>query len=328
MRRAVVIGGGTGAPVSIQALLAMGLETSAVVAMADDGGSSGLLRINPGILPPGDIRKCLVAMASDQGSPWVQAFTQRLEYVDGHPLGNLMLATLSELSGSLPAAIELCGELLGARGRVYPSTLANVQLSGVTLTGERLEGQAILTRSSSALVEVSLMPTRPQAYSAALEAIQAADLIVLGPGSLFTSIIPNLLVPDVLAAIGESRAVTVFLCSLADMQGETSGMDVVGHTEALLRHGLRGRLDWVVAHLPEPLPPQWHSIRRVALGENAAERLAALGPELLVAPLADPLRPTWHDPAALVVVLGEVLGEDPGEAQDEAQDQIPGEVLS
>jgi len=328
--KTVVIGGGTGAPVSIRALLSLGAEVSAVVAMADDGGSSGLLREQLGIVPPGDIRKCLVSMASDADSLWVKAFTRRLSYINDHPLGNLMLATLGEISGSLPKAIELCEELLDARGRVYPSTLEAVELYGVTVTGERVEGQACMTASENAMLEVYLNPAAPEAYSQALQAILDADLIVLGPGSLYTSIIPNLLVPGLIDAVRNSSAIRLFLCSLADMQGETRGMSVFEHVDALLRHGMQGSLDIVVAH--DPAAGAWSAgagamvvdsavataaltaalpattpIRRVEIAEGDRELIEALGIELIVRDLVDPLRPTWHDVDVLAGLLHEVL---------------------
>jgi uncharacterized cofD-like protein len=248
--KAVVIGGGTGAPVSIRALLALGVQTSAVVAMADDGGSTGMLREHTGMVPPGDIRKCLVAMAADPMGVWTRAFKQRFSYVNDHTLGNLMLAALYEASGSFPEAIARCGELLGARGMVYPSTLESVKLTGRTRDGRHLSGQANICVSDTALATVSLEPARPPAFEPALVALRDADLIVLGPGSLFTSIIPNLLVPGVLEAIRASAGITVFLCSLADMQGETWGLNAAELVEALLDHGMRGLLDVVVIHEP------------------------------------------------------------------------------
>ncbi|MDR1712606.1 MAG: 2-phospho-L-lactate transferase CofD family protein, partial [Coriobacteriales bacterium] len=142
--RAVVLGGGTGAPASIRALLNAGCATDAVVAMADDGGSSGLLRERCGMVPPGDIRKCLVAMAAEPDTAWTQAFRQRLAWLNDHTLGNLILATLTDVTDSFPQAIALCEQLLGARGHVYPSTLESVQLMGRTLDGRTLSGQAAI----------------------------------------------------------------------------------------------------------------------------------------------------------------------------------------
>jgi uncharacterized cofD-like protein len=325
--RAVVIGGGTGAPVSIRALLGLGVRTSAVVAMADDGGSTGMLREHTGMVPPGDIRKCLVAMAADPAGVWTRAFKQRFSYVNDHTLGNLMLAALYEASGSFPEAIALCGRLLGARGMVYPSTLESVKLIGRTRDGKHLSGQANICVSDTALASVSLEPSRPSAFEPALAALREADLIVLGPGSLFTSIIPNLLVPGITDAIRESRGITVFLCSLADMQGETWGLNAAELVEALLDHGMRGLLDVVVIHQPSEgrrpgsvtarfaavtadmvastrkMHRSTGAVRQVLFDRALARRIEAQGPLLVVRDLVDPIRPTWHD----VPVLSEVL---------------------
>jgi uncharacterized cofD-like protein len=333
--RAVVIGGGTGAPVSIRALLRLGVRTSAVVAMADDGGSTGMLRDHTGMVPPGDIRKCLVAMAQDPADVWVKAFQQRFSYVNDHTLGNLMLTALTEATDSFPEAIALCGRLLKARGMVYPSTLESIKLTGRTRDGRHINGQANICSSTTALASVSLEPSRPKPFEPALEALRSADLIVLGPGSLFTSIIPNLLVPGVLDAIRASRGISVFLCSLADMQGETWGLNSAELVETLLDHGMRGLLDVVVLHQPadqrgpgsvtasfsavDPnsvLPVDDEnlangSVRRVLLTRELSQRIESQGPLPIVRDLVDPLRPTWHDISVLSEVLGGVLDACP-----------------
>ncbi|MCL1890636.1 MAG: YvcK family protein [Coriobacteriia bacterium] len=246
--KAVVIGGGTGAPVSIKILRSLGVKTNAVVAMADDGGSSGMLREHTGRVPPGDVRKCIVSMARDPQSPWAKAFAERFGYINNHTLGNLMLHALEDVTHSFTDAIRLCEELLDAQGHVYPSTLESVVLKGITRDGQRLVGQSMLGKSKTALAQVSLVPAEPRPNQEAIDVLLDADLIVLGPGSLFTSIIPNLLVPGVLEAVRASSACKVFVCSLGDMQGETWGLTASEHVEAVLDHGLRGALDVVIVH--------------------------------------------------------------------------------
>ena len=241
--RAVVIGGGTGAPMSIRTLLALGVNTSAVVAMADDGGSTGILREEAHVTPPGDVRKCLAAFAANPEDPLTKAFKYRFDFARNHTLGNLMLSALENATGSFPEAIKICGQLLGARGHVYPSTLNNVTLCAETRDGRILRGQSVAGKSSTALERVWLeSPELCLPYMEALRAIRQADVVVLGPGSLFTSIIPNLLVPGIVDAIRQSNARTVFVCSLADQQGETWGLSAREHVEALLRHGMEGCL--------------------------------------------------------------------------------------
>lgn len=327
--RAVVIGGGTGAPVSIRTLLSMGVRTSAVVAMADDGGSTGILREEADVTPPGDIRKCIAAMAADPEDPLTRAFKYRFSFARNHTLGNLMLSALEDACGSFPQAIEICERLLRARGHVYPSTLERVYLEAVTRDGRTIEGQAVACHSRTALERVSLRsdgPIRP--YEPALAAIREADLVVLGPGSLFTSIIPNLLVPGVAEAIRESKAATLFVCSLADMQGETWGLTAKEHVEALLAHGMEGALDYVLVHSPEPLRPDnmASGVFNAATGNDAdrspigqmgdlelSGRIRPVrityqdvraiqesgGPLMVVRNLVDPMHPTWHSPTAL-----------------------------
>lgn len=322
--KAVVIGGGTGAPVSIRTLLSLEAEVSAVVAMADDGGSTGILREEAGVLPPGDIRKCLAAMAADDADPLTRAFKYRFSFARNHTLGNLMLSALEDATGSFPEAIAICGKLLGARGRVYPSTLGKVVLCAETCDGVRLGGQARACKSKTALYRAWLESDHPIcAYEPALDAIRQADLIVLGPGSLFTSIIPNLLVPGVIDAIRESKGVTMFVCSLADMQGETWGLSAKEHYEALARHGMDGLVDYMLVHSPEALRParrldrmaaalhrvpeavparseqESPAIRPVRITYEDACAIQQAGPVVLVRNLVDPFRPTWHDPNAL-----------------------------
>ena len=314
--RAVVIGGGTGAPVSIRTLLSMGIETSAVVAMADDGGSTGILRDQAGVTAPGDIRKCITAMASDADDPLTQAFKVRFGFAGNHTLGNLMLSALEVTSGSFPKAIQVCEELLGARGHVYPSTLGRVSLVAKTRDGRTLLGQAVASHSRSALKRVVLESDEPiVGYVPACQALRDADLIVLGPGSLFTSILPNLLVPGIVEAVRDSEATVVFVCSLSDVQGETRGLSVMQHYEALEAHGMSGLVDVVLAQAHEPGRPFSEpddeadgGIRReLAVTPDEARCLEAAGIRVLTADFADHARPTWHDPAKLRHAFAEVL---------------------
>ncbi len=333
---AIVIGGGTGGPVSIRTLLSMELATDAVVAMADDGGSTGILRAEADATAPGDIRKCITAMAADASDPLTQAFKIRFTFAEGHTLGNLMLSALEETAGGFPEAIRICERLLNARGHVYPSTLNRVTLAAVTREGHKLEGQAVACHSRVALQSVSLhAPSGITAYEPALEAIRRADLIVLGPGSLFTSIIPNLLVPGVVDAVRESKGTTVFVCSLADMQGETRGMTAREHYEALCRHGMAGAVDYMLVHAPESVlasdartglydgmigsPARSASssygfsdsgdtrVRPVGITRADIAAIEKRGTRVIARDLVDNTHPTWHDPAKLRRAFLEVL---------------------
>ncbi len=317
--RAVVIGGGTGAPVSIRTLLSLGAETSAVVAMADDGGSTGILRDEVGATAPGDIRKCITAMAGNPHDPLTQAFKLRFSFAENHTLGNLMLSSLEAVSGSFPEAIRICERVLDARGHVYPSTLSRVTLVAKTRDGRSLEGQAVACHSRCALEHVALRSDGDiEPYEAAIRAIEQADLIVLGPGSLFTSIIPNLLVPGIIDAIRKSVGKTLFVCSLADMQGETWGMNAREHYEALVDHGMGGLVDYMLVHKPQHARNVAHEnsygvdggsvrIRPVLASEDDVLAIEAAGTCIIERDLVDNMRPTWHNPRKLQKAFVEVL---------------------
>ena len=334
---AVCIGGGTGVPSSIQALRTLGICPDAVVSVADDGGSSGLLRAHTGHVPPGDLRKCMVALAADPKGPWTKAFKERFEYANDHTLGNLILTALQETTGSLAKSIALCEELLDTCGHTYPASLESVLLMGVTQDGQRLAGQSTLCKSETALSRVALEPADAAANPDAVAAIKQADIIVLGPGSLFTSILPNLLIPGIREAIRESAATTVFVCSLSDVQGETWGLDAAEHVDALLEHGLKERLDYVLAnkqHESEstgnitgyfatigtdtnPMPRIEESLpkpveRPVVINDAIVAKIREYGVKVLVREMNDPQRASWHDPQALAQALASIIVDSLG----------------
>lgn len=298
----------------IHCLLDLGFETSAVVTMADDGGSSGMLRRQLGMLPPGDIRNCLVAMADEKAGLLTQLFQYRFphgEGLAGHALGNLVIAALADITGSFPAAIDAVESYLQARGHVHPSTLADVELHGVDRAGATLSGQATLATNPEPLARVRLEPARPAVHGPALAAIRSADVIVVGPGSLYTSLIPNFLVADVSEAVRESSATRVYVCNVANMRGETGGLDAADHVVALHEHGLAGAIDIVIAHEPQPC----HShlcdddvrVEPVVFDAEIRTRIEALGPRVVTADLADPADPVRHSREALCRVLERVI---------------------
>lgn len=306
--RAVAIGGGTGLPLVLRCLAQAGCDVTAVVTVADDGGSSGALRRELGILPPGDIRNCLVALA-EPGSPLAEAFQYRFtrgEGLAGHALGNLVIAALADSRGGFAEAVTAAGELLGVRGRVLPSTLDDVVLEALDAAGALVTGQANVARSAGPVRHVHARPEHPAAYPPALDAIRDADVVVIGPGSLFTSIIPNLLVDGVPRALRESRALVVYVCNVADQRGETTGMDAADHVEALIEHGLVDALDLVVVHDSDaaPLPADAPAVDG---GAAVRARIEALGVRTLAADLADAAVPLHHDARKLCAVLRRVL---------------------
>ncbi|MDO4841081.1 MAG: YvcK family protein [Phoenicibacter congonensis] len=331
--KACVIGGGTGAPASIKTLRSLGIETSAVVAMADDGGSTGDLRKDANVTPPGDIRKCLCAFATEPDDPFARAFKYRFPVANNHTLGNLMLSALEDSAGSFPEAIQICEKLLHCDGHVYPSTLEHVFLVSETVDGSKILGQAEATHSHAALRRVKLINENkqtPKAFEPACEAIRGADLIVLGPGSLFTSIIPNLLVDGITDAIMNSRGKVVFVCGISDVQGETWGMAPFDHVRALLDHGMESLVDYVLLHsckadsfnkqqngqsanMPAASAEVNNSeslsdvsdaqaqgfIHQLDVSPENVSAIQSCGPVAVIENLMDPNNPSWHDLGAL-----------------------------
>lgn len=235
--RVVALGGGHGLAASLRAIRTYASEVTAVVSVADDGGSSGRLRDELGIPAPGDLRKCLIALG-DPNSIWTQALEHRFDAGDlkGHPLGNLMIAGLTGATGDFTAALDEVGRLVGAAGRVLPATIAPVVLKAEAGSGQ-IEGQVNVAHASH-ISAVSLVPHDAPAPPEAIEAITNADQIVIGPGSLFTSVLAAAIVPDIKAALAASSAQRVYVCNLSEQEPETSGFDVAAHVAALKNHGV------------------------------------------------------------------------------------------
>jgi len=307
--RAVAVGGGTGLPNVLWCLLELGCETTAVVTMADDGGSSGHLRRELGMLPPGDARNCLVAMAEHPDSSLAKVFSYRFphgEGLAGHALGNLIIAALADIEGSFPDALCVAADLLGARGRVLPSTLDDVVLSAEDVDGGRVVGQVNVAESVAPIACVRFVGEEiAEAYPPAVAAIREADLVVVGPGSLFTSVLPNFLVHGIAEALRECRGRVVYVCNVANQRGETSGMDAAEHVEALLRHGLEGVFDLVLVHDSDRFPILG-DVEPVHGGVREAAAIRALGLDVMLADLADPNDPRHHGRSRLLRALGEV----------------------
>lgn len=242
--RIVAIGGGHGLATLLRGLKAYSYNITAVVSVADDGGSSGRLRKSLGILPPGDIRNCLAALSNDEAL-LSQLFQYRFavdeQGLEGHTFGNLFISTLAEITGSFEEAIAESARVLAVHGQVLPSTLHDVRLvADVTLPNAvvevRVEGESKIPEFPGNVRRVWLEPSNPEAYPQAIQAILAADLILIGPGSLYTSILPNLLVPDITAAIRASRGLKIYICNVATQPGETDGYNSGDHIRALEEH--------------------------------------------------------------------------------------------
>jgi len=252
--RVVAIGGGTGLSTLLKGLKQYVLspaevpclepdsavirDLSAVVTVSDDGGSSGRLRKELNMLPPGDIRNCIVALSEDEAL-LSKLFRHRFEKgsgLEGHSFGNLFLAALTSLTSDFSEAVRLSSEILLTRGHIYPATTSNVELEALMEDGTRVRGETKITASKGRIRELFLIPPDVGPMPQTLEAIATADLITIGPGSLFTSLIPNLLVRGISQAIVESRATKVYICNLMTQANESLGLTAADHIRALTGH--------------------------------------------------------------------------------------------
>jgi uncharacterized cofD-like protein len=290
----VAIGGGHGLSVSLRAATAYAGQVTGVVSVADDGGSSGLLRaVNPGLVALGDLRRCLSSLA-----PPGTAMARALEYrfgpdLHGHAAGNLLLAALvAELDGDLTAALDALGAALGSAGRVLPATTEVVDLCG-TARGDPLRGQ-MEVQNAEGIDRVWLEPASPEAHPGALAAVAAADQIIIGPGSLYTSVLAALAVPALGEAVAEAKAGKVYVANLAPQIHETVGYDLADHLRALDVHGVRPD---VVIYQPDALGPSWDVPDGI---------VGTLGVEIVERHIARP-NGHVHDPDLLAGVLRQLV---------------------
>ncbi len=302
--RVVAIGGGHGLASLLRGLKEHTRNLTAVVTVADDGGSSGKLRESLGILPPGDIRNCLAALSNDEA-----LLTQLFQYrfsgspgLDGHSFGNLFITALSDITGSFEEAVAESGRALSVSGRVLPSTLhdvklvADVQLPHI-VNEVRVQGESNIPEAAGRVRRVWLEPNDAPAFPPALKAILTADLIVIGPGSLYTSLLPNLLVHDLMSAIHASRAIKIFVCNIATQTGETDSYSCYDHVRALEEHVGEDLFDVVLCNennsAPLPRGTEWVRADQRTLTDSRA----------YCADLLDEDHPWRHD----AVKLGQVL---------------------
>ena len=310
----VAIGGGTGLSTLLSGLKRYSSNLTAIVTVADDGGSSGVLRRELGVQPPGDIRNCLAALAREEPL-LTRLFQYRFQAgggLEGHSFGNLFLSALTSITGSLEAAITASGRVLAVQGQVVPATNADVRLWAELENGERIEGESRIGRSTSPIVRLGCTPERPPALPRAIEAIAHADLIVLGPGSLFTSLLPNLLVPELVEAIARSKAPRLYICNLMTQPGETDGLDVEGHLRAiesqLASIGVEERLfTAVLAQEDLQDSPLLEHYRQLGAEPVTCDsrRLRRQGYRVMQAPLqgARPTATLRHDPRNLALAV-------------------------
>jgi uncharacterized cofD-like protein len=272
----VAIGGGTGLSTLLRGLKNYSTNITAIVTVADDGGSSGRLRQEFGVLPPGDLRNCLAALA-DEERLLTELFQYRFksgEGLAGHSFGNLFLTAMSEVAGDLEKGLEASSRVLAIRGRVLPATLENVTLWAEMADGRRIEGESNIPDAQGRIIHIGCTPEKPRALPQVVEAIRDADLIIIGPGSLYTSIAPNLLVPEIAEAIKKSGACRIYVCNVMAQKGETDGYSVSDHVRAL-ESAAGGRVcDAVMVH---KATPTLQSIRDGAAVPVDREKLALMG---------------------------------------------------
>lgn len=312
--RVVVIGGGHGLAMLLRGLKSYTHHLTAVVTVADDGGSSGRLRRSLGILPPGDIRNCLAALSNDEA-----LMTQLFQYrfangggeLDGHSFGNLFITALAEITGSIEEAIAESGKVLSVHGRVLPSSLHDVRLIADvvppnTFQEVRVEGESRIPQFKGRIRRVWLEPDRPPAFPQVIQAILKADVIVIGPGSLYTSILPNLLVPDIAAAIRANQGMKVYIANVATQPGETDHFSLGDHLQALEEHAGGELFDLVVCNqrFEGPLLPGMDWVRPEA--ESLTDHV------LYQTDLIDEQQPWHHDPDKLAFALNEIYAARTG----------------
>lgn len=251
--RIVVIGGGTGLSVILKGLKEITSDITAVVTVADDGGGSGVLREDLGMLPPGDIRNCIVSLANMP--PLIEKLLRyRFDegMLKGQSLGNLMIAAMTGISGSFEEAIKNIGDIFAITGKVLPVTTEKIHLCGVLENGSRVVGESMLPMESlkqhSRIEKLCLIPESPDALGDVIDSIKAAQIVVLGPGSLFTSLMPNLLVKGVVEAINTSNAKVVYIENIMTQPGETDGFSASDHISVLLKHFPDLRIDYIVSN--------------------------------------------------------------------------------
>lgn len=224
-------------------------DLAAIVTVTDDGGSSGRLRREYRVLPPGDIRNCMVALSQDEALLG-RLFQYRFHAgrgLRGHSFGNLFLTALTHVTGDFAEAVRVSGEVLAIRGRIFPTTLENVSLEAAMMDGKIVLGETRIAKSGKRIRRLSLRPRHVRPLPEVLEAIRQADLILIGPGSLYTSILPNLLVSGVAEAIEKSSAARIYIANLMTQPGETQGFSLADHVRVIYNHTRRRLFDWVVA---------------------------------------------------------------------------------
>jgi len=300
----VAIGGGTGLATLLRGMKHVTSNITAIVTVADDGGSSGRIRTEFDMPPPGDIRSCLVALADSEAT-----MQELMDYrfpgtgsLAGHSLGNLLITALSDIAGSFEEGVERAGRILAVRGRVLPCCLTSIVLVGETVTSQTVVGESNIGTTGEPIRRVYIEQKNVQAYPESVLAIEQADLIVLGPGSLYTSIVANLLVPGIAEALRRARGLKVYVCNVAVQPGETDNYSLGRHVDVIAQYGGEGAVDIVMAN--NNLSQSEYRGKRVQLIPPDLDRSSAL--PVVIGDLLDTCMPTRHDPWKLARALADV----------------------
>lgn len=302
----VTIGGGTGLGYLLRGLKQANVNLTAIVTVADDGGSTGRIRDAFDIPAPGDIRNCLVSLAEDE-STMSRLFHYRFDKdgseLTGHSFGNLFITAMTQVTGSFEQAVLESARVLNVRGRVLPSTLENVTLCADLANGSTVRGESAIAHERPAIEEIFFDPPHPRAYDPALAAILNADLIVLGPGSLYTSVLPNLLVDGIREAIGWSQGETVYVCNVATQEGETDHYGYDDHVREVVKYLGDDDLDYVLVNNNPAafaaIRPDWHV--EAVVHDGAAT--ASNGVHIVARDVVNDQNPLRHDPVKLAAAL-------------------------
>ncbi len=303
----VAAGGGTGQAALLRGLKELTSNLTAIVAVTDDGGSSGRLRGELGILPPGDIRNCLVALA-DTEHLMEDLFNYRFGHgasLAGHNLGNLLIAAMNEMAGDFEQAIKTMSKVLAIRGQVLPSTLTDVVLVAELENGEFVEGETKISATDTRIKRMSLKPADCRPVADAILAIQEAEAIILGPGSLYTSVVPHLLVSGLAEAIRTSPAAKIYVCNVMTQPGETDSYTAADHLRALVDHGGPGLVDYILVNGKQASRETLRKYRKEGAIPVKVERreIEKLGARVVTADLIDESNLIRHDPEKLARTL-------------------------
>lgn len=295
--KVVAIGGGTGLSTLLRGLKQHTGNLTAIVTVADDGGSSGRLRRELGVLPPGDFRQCIAALADSEPlmSKLLQFRFQEGSGLEGHSFGNLFIVAMSGVVGNFEDAITESCRVLAVHGQIFPSTLEHVTLTARLEDEATVRGESAIPSTGQRIKHVYLEPEEALAYPAAVRALEEADYIILGPGSVYTSVLPNLLVPGIAAAIQRSRALKVYVCNVATQPGETDGFTVADHVDTLFQHVGAGLFQYVVVNgnLRRRIPPGG------PIQSVMPQGIIPAGVRLIQADVIDDGNPLRHDPITL-----------------------------